>query len=308
MTSSGRFITSRSCSCVQGRCCHVASTNLIPYINYDNNLYTGFDFGASLHKRIGEVDFDLGVVGAYFIPEAQKRSENIEYDYQTRIGRPINSLWGLVSDGIFQNRAEIESHATQTWSPIPGDIRYVDQNGDNVIDAKDEVWLGRSTPPFYYGINLTARWKNFTFFAQASGQAGGHAFKNSTYYHVYGDRKYSAVVRDRTVIEKVGEGRLDYQVVQQGSYPRLTTQSSDNNFRNSDYWIYKNDRINLSRVQLSYELPKHLFADNSVIKGINVYVSGYDLLTISKEREVLEMNIGGAPQTRSVNAGVKVTF
>ena len=286
------------------------NTNLISNINHDSNLYTGFDFGASFHKQIGEVDFDLGVVGAYFVPEAVKRSENIEYDYQTRIGRSLNSHWGLVSDGIFQNRAEIENHATQTWSPIPGDIRYVDQNGDNVIDAKDEVWLGRSTSPFYYGINLTARWKNFTFFAQASGQSGGQGMKNSTYYHVYGDRKYSAVVRDRTIIEKVGTGtdRLDYQVVQQGSFPRLTTQSSDNNFRNSDYWLYKNDRIDLTRVQLSYKLPEHLFTETSVIKGMDVYLSGYNLLTISKEREVLEMNIGGAPHTRSFNAGARITF
>ena len=283
-------------------------TNLIPYINNDNNLYTGFDFGVSLNKRIGEVDFDLGVVGAYFVPEVVKRSENYEYAYQSRMGRPINSLWGLVSDGIFQNKAEIDAHATQSWSPKPGDIRYVDQNDDNVIDGKDEVWLGRSTPPFYYGINLTARWKNFTFFAQARGQAGGQGLKNSTYYHVYGDRKYSAVVRDRTIIEKVGTDPLDWQVVQQGSFPRLTTQSGDNNFRNSDYWLYKNDRIDLTRVQLSYELPKRLFTDASIIKGINVYVSGYDLLTISKERKVLEMNIGSAPQTRSFNAGVKVTF
>jgi hypothetical protein len=282
-------------------------TNMIPYINYDNNLYTGFDFGVSLHKRLGEVDFDLGMVGAYFVPEVVRRSENYEFAYQTRMGRPINSHWGLVSDGIFQNAAEIENHATQSWSPIPGDIRYVDQNDDNVIDGKDEVWLGRSTPPFYYGINLTARWKNFTFFAQASGHAGGQGMKNSSYYHVYGDRKYSAVVRDRTVLEKVGEGRLDYKVVQQGSYPRLTTQSGDNNFRNSDYWLYKNNRINLSRVQLSYKLPEHLFV-NSIIGGVDVYVSGYNLLTISKERRVMEMNIGGEPQSRSVNLGAKVTF
>jgi TonB-linked SusC/RagA family outer membrane protein len=282
------------------------STSFIAYENYNANQYKGFDFGVSLNKQIGKVDLNLGVVGTYVTATATKRSENYAYDYQSRIGKSIDGIWGLVSDGFFMNQEDIDGHVTQTFGAVQaGDIKYIDQNNDNKIDDNDVVYLGRSTPPFVLGVNFTAKWKQFTFFVLANGRFGGYGNKSSDYYRVRQERKYSDVVRDRTLIEKNGNG--DWEVTQLGSYPRLTTGSGDNNFRDSDYWLYKTDRFNIEKIQLSYDIPKRLF-NNTFIDNVGVYVAGYNLLTIAKERKVLETTIGASPQTRLFNVGLKATF
>lgn len=91
------------------------------------------------------------------------------------------------------------------------------------------------------------------------------------------------------------------------TYPRLTTFNSDNNNRSSDFWMYSSNRIDLSKVQISYDFPSSMF-QNSFVSKLGVYVSGANLLTISSYRDIMEMNIGGAPQTRFFNLGVKALF
>ena len=129
----------------------------------------------------------------------------------------------------------------------------------------------------------------------------GNALKNDTYNWVYDERKYSDVVLGAWTAEKYANGESI-------SYPRLTTQGGDNNFRASDYWMYSTDRVDLQRVQLTYDFDKKIFGANSIVKGLQVYVNGSSLLTIAKEREQLERNVGSAPQTRSFTLGAKVQF
>lgn len=142
-----------------------------------------------------------------------------------------------------------------------------------------------------------AKWKNLTFFALGTGSFGAYAMKNSSYFWVSGNGKYSEVVR----------ARWTEATKNNATYPRLTTESGDNNFRNSDFWLYKTDRFNLAKVQITYDIPKNIL-QNFVFQDISMYVSGSNLLTISKEREILEMSVGSAPQTRFYNFGIKAVF
>ena len=282
------------------------STSFIAYENYEANQYKGFDFSALFNKQLGKVNLSLGAVGTYAMATATKRSENYEYDYQTRIGVPIDGIWGLKSDGFFMNQTDINGHYEQTFGEVKaGDIKYIDQNDDGKIDNNDVVYLGRSGSPFVLGVNFTAKWKQFTLFTLANGYFGGYGMKSNDYYRVRQERKYSEVVRDRTIIAKDDNG--EWEVTKLGSYPRLTTGSGDNNFRDSDYWLYKTDRFNIAKIQLSYDIPKQLF-ENTFIGNIGIYIAGYDLLTIAKERKVLETNIGASPQMRLFNIGIKATF
>ena len=91
------------------------------------------------------------------------------------------------------------------------------------------------------------------------------------------------------------------------TYPRLTTQSNTHNFRNSDFWMYSTNRFNLTKVQLTYDLPRSLFR-GTVINNLSVYAYATNLLTISKERETLELTTGAAPQNRFYNIGFKIGF
>ena len=278
------------------------NASFIPYINYNNNLRKGFDISLNLNKRVGEIDLSLGFAATYYTTKATQRDENYEYAYQNRQGMPIDGIWGLQNVGFFSDQQDVENSPEQKFggSIKPGDIKYVDQNNDGVIDEKDEIFLGRGGwygTPFTGGVNLTAKWRNFTFFALGTTNLGAYGIKNSTYYWIYGDRKYSEVVRERWTEETKTTA----------TFPRLTTQSGANNFRNSDFWLYKNDRFNLAKVQLTYDLPKNIL-QNFFLHEISAYVSGSNLLTLSKESKLLEMNVTTAPQTRFYNVGIKAVF
>src|SRR5690606_14538389 len=182
----------------------------------------------------------------------------------------------------------------------PGDIKYIDQNGDGTIDDRDEVYLGKagwSGSPFSLGINLTAKWKNITFFAIASGRFGAYAMRNSSYFWVDGEDKYSAIVRDRWTPETQATA----------TYPRLTSGNSDNKFRNSEFWMYATNRFDLLRVQICYDTTKNQFG-KGYVGEVGPYINGSNLLTFAKEKDILLLNIGTAPQTRFFNVGLKALF
>ena len=157
--------------------------------------------------------------------------------------------------------------------------------------------IGRFIAPLNYGINLNVGYRNFNLFVLGTGNSGGNGIKNGNYFWVSGDRKYSEVVLDRWTPDTKATA----------TYPRLSSQQSNNNFRTSDFWIYKTDQFNLAKVQLTYELPEKVFG-SSFVKGVMVYVSGANLYTFSKNRDILDLTVGGMPQLRHYNAGVRARF
>ena len=274
------------------------SSSIIPYVNFNVDQRTGFDFSVYANKKVGEVDLTLGVSGMYYKSTAKKRDENIEFSYLSAVGRALNGYWGLESEGFFRDEAEITSAPTQTFGDVkPGDIRYKDQNNDGKIDDNDRVFLGRWDSPLMSGINLTVKWRDFTFFAMGNLYLGGHGMKDNSYYWMSGDSKYSEIARNRWTPETAATA----------TYPRLTTTNGANNLRTSDFWIYKNDRFNLSQVQLTYAMPQNVLR-GTFIKGLSFFANANNLLMIAKERKVLEMNVGSAPQTRFYQLGFKGTF
>jgi TonB-linked SusC/RagA family outer membrane protein len=271
--------------------------SFIPYINYNCNRRTGFDFAISGQKRIGNVDVALGVNGLYRTTKNTKIDENVEYEWLRTEGKSTSAIWGYQCLGYFADEADVANSATINSNTKPGDLKYVDQNNDGIIDSNDRVVIGDWADKFTLGLNLTLKWNNFTLFVAGNGGFGGKNIKSSSYDWVYGDGKYSAVVR----------GRWTPETAETATYPRLTTLGSELNFVNSDYWLYNTTRFTLDKVQLTYDLPQQLFRDKFV-KGIQVYMSGSSLATISKEHKYLEMNVGSSPQTRCYNLGVKLDF
>lgn len=275
-----------------------ARGSFLPYTNYNADQRNGFDFDLHFNKKFGEVETSLGFVGMYYSAKADKRDEVWADEYQYRAGHNLSTIWGYECEGFFNSEEEIANHATQTFGVVrPGDLKYKDQNGDQVIDSKDQVDLGKGAAPFFYGLNLTLKWKNFTFFALATGQAGGSALKNNTYYCPTGTSKYSVYARERWTPATAATA----------SYPRLTTTDNSNNLQSSSFWKYSTNRFDLTKIQLTYDMPQEWF-EGKFVKGLSVYLSGESLLTISGERELLETTIGGAPQARFYNLGVKVNL
>jgi hypothetical protein len=86
------------------------------------------------------------------------------------------------------------------------------------------------------------------------------------------------------------------------TYPRLTTLSNENNFRNSTFWLYKNNRFNLQTAQLTYSLSQKMAG----IKEASIFVRGENLLMIAKNKDKSQLNIGTAPQTRFYSLGISI--
>ncbi len=303
----------------------------LPYVNYNDETRTGFDFSINFKKKFGEVDFMAGVNGTYYTTKATKRDDlNYIDEYQHREGKPLDAIWGYEclgyfnkedfnwdADGNIQGFADgVPNQSKLSGNIRPGDLKYKDQNGDGLVDEKDQVnlakggWYGN---PFTLGINLTAKYKNFTLFVLGTGGFGAKAIKGQRngstdpYYWIAGESKYSAVVRDRVQYAYDENGNFIGLANPNAAYPRLTTQSGDNNNTTSDFWLYSTDAFRLAKVQLTYDFPQQWF-HGTIIKGLSAYVSGSNLLTIAKERELLELNVGSAPQSRFYNLGVKVSF
>lgn len=274
----------------------------LPYVNYNIDERRGVDFGLNINKKFNDISsLSLGVNGMYYSTQASQRDELYEFAYQNRTGKPLDAIWGLQHNGFYGDQSDIDNSPTSSFGEVkPGDIKYIDQNGDGIIDNRDEIYLGKggwAGAPFSLGFNITAKWKNLTFFAVATGRYGANALRNNSYFWVDGEDKYSETVRNRWTPETSSTA----------TYPRLTTTNSDNNFRGSDFWVYSTNRFDLSKIQLSYDFPKSILG-NGILRELGTYVNGFNLMTFSKERETMQLSVGSAPQTRFFNFGVKALF
>ena len=194
-------------------------SDLRPYINYNNQRRTGFDFGVNIAKEVGNVGLALGVNGMYNKTKNLRINETVEYDWLRQTGAPIDALRGYECIGFFSDENDLATSAKINNNTRLGDLKYKDQNNDGVIDSKDAVILGKWGSPFVMGVNFTAKWNNFTLFVAGTGAFGGMGVKDDSYNWVYGDRKYSEVVR----------GRWTPETAETATYPPLTNTGLQHN-------------------------------------------------------------------------------
>ena len=303
-----------------------------PALNNNIQNRKGVDFSVTAQKQFGEVHAQLGVVGTYLTTEWKKYDELIDNAAPNKYieGQALDALWGykclgFYTESDFERNAETGKLVLRKDLPQsrlggtmqPGDLKYEDVNGDGIINNLDMVVLGKSGnvtvfdnngnpsgsglgsigTPWSLGMNLTLKYKNWTLFMLGNGQFGAKGMMNGGYYFMSGEAKYSVNAR----------GRWTPETAATATHPRLTTLNAGNNAANSTFWLYSTDRINLRKVQLTYDFPKEMF-DGKVVKALSVYLNGNDLLTISKYRKEMETSVGYAPQTRFYNLGVKVTL
>lgn len=283
-------------------------STFIPYLNYNAQNRSGVDFTIDFHKKMGQLDLMAGLTGMTYTSKNSKWNETVEYPWLKAEGARIDALRGYRCLGFISEKDVVrdaggkvagyaDGVAVINNNTKPGDLKYQDINDDGIIDDRDQVVLGHWTPNIYLGFHCSAKYKGLTFFMNWTADFGGMGVKNNSYEWVYGESKYSDVVL----------GRWTAETAAIATYPRLTTEGGELNFVTSDFWTYKTDAVRLNKVQLTYDLPDSLFQDRWV-KGLSVYLSGSNLLTIAKERKYMETNVGAAPQMRSYNLGVKVNF
>ncbi|HBY53547.1 MAG TPA: SusC/RagA family TonB-linked outer membrane protein [Marinilabiliales bacterium] len=279
-------------------------TDFTPWENYGVDRYKGVELAINYTKKIGGVEFDLGTNMLYKGSTVILKDEIYAEEYLYRTGKPVDSYFGLESLGLFSDQNEIDNHAFQTFGVVrPGDIKYKDQNEDGLINNNDQVKIGRSQSPFYYGINLKVSYKNFSVFAMGTGSHGSNAYITgsndlvSAYFRPSGDDKYSVKAMERwTEATKTT-----------AKYPRLSTLSNTNNKQASSFWLYDNNYFNINRVQLTYDLGEKV-CESLGMKSLSFYLNGSGLVTFSKQNDVRNLNIGGEPNYRYFTLGLRSMF
>jgi hypothetical protein len=226
---------------------------------------------------------------------------------KTDVGQPLGSFFGYVTDGIFQSPEEVEAHAFQNTGTAPGDIRFKDLNGDDVIDIKDQTFIGNPTPRITYGFNTDFEYKGFELNIFFQGTEGNDIFDNTTRYD------FSYVNRPSTALKRwTGPGTSNDE-------PRVNLSDPNQNVRVSDRFVKDGSYLRLKTLQFAYNLPS-AWLKKARMQKLKVYVTGQNLLTFTQYNGLDPEigNVGGSleigidrgfyPQARTVMGGVSVTF
>ncbi|QIP13681.1 SusC/RagA family TonB-linked outer membrane protein [Spirosoma aureum] len=273
-------------------------SSFIPYQNFESSTYKGAELGLSYRENWGDFKLVVGANVLYADSKVKKRDELYASSNRNRTDQPVDARFGLVSEGFFNSRSDIDSHEPQAFGTIkPGDLKYKDQNGDGVIDANDEVRIGRWQAPWSYGLNLRLSYKNLTLFARGNGRMGADGELSNNYFWVDGDDKYSTFVLNRWTEATQATA----------TFPRLSSIANTNNYRSSNFWLYRDNYFTIDRVQLTYSVPVEL-SNKLNMKGFSIFADASNLVMISKYRQFKELNIGTETQYRSYSLGLNISF
>ena len=263
----------------------------------------GIDFELRYTDRSGDFFYSAAFVGMYSKNKLLAHNEiNHPVEERRSIGRPTDAMFGYVAKGLFGKDVALEGAPHQTLGYYTtGDIAYEDLNGDNRIDPDDRKMLGNSFPRVNLGLDLDFIWKGFGINVLAVSRLGVHSWLNNHYYWNYGDRNFSDQAMNR------------YHPVNnpQGTYPRLTSLESPNNFENSTFWLSNSSFFRLKNVELSYTFG-HKNPMPGVIKSLKIFTRGTNVFTVSKIKELdpeaLNAGVSNYPLFSTYTAGVSVVF
>lgn len=265
----------------------------------------GVEIGANYRKRIANVTLN---VGANFTLAKNEIIEQMEeprmYDNLITTGNPLKQTYGMQVLGYFKDQVDIENSPKQAFGEVkPGDIKYKDVNGDNIIDANDKVAIGYSTtaPEIYYSFNLGAEWKGLGFDAMFQGTGRYSAVLNTK-------SLYWPLINNTTISQEYYDNRWTPEN-QDAKYPRLSSQSNENNYQANTLWLADRSFLKLRSVELYYKFPQALMKKSKILNNAKVYVRGVDLLCFDKIN-IADPEVYGAtyPLTRSVVAGLTIGF
>lgn len=234
---------------------------------------------------------------------------------RTEEGEPIGYFYGYKTDGVFQSQQEIDSAPVQEGSSNedlkPGDLKFVDVNGDGVVNDEDKTYLGSPIPKFTYGFNLGVTYGAFDLSAFVQGSQGNKIF-NAMKTHLY---NFDETNKSTDMLNSWTPSNTNTDM------PRLNGNDKNNTNRTSDRFVEDGSYARLKNITLGYTLPKSLI-QKAGIASLRFYVSGQNLVTITNysgaDPEIGQnsttnylsrgVDIGTYPQAQTYVFGVKLGF
>ena len=176
----------------------------------------------------------------------------------TREGYAVGSYYGWQTDGIFRSQEEIDAYGVKDESGNaykPGDVKFVDQNGDGQIDASDMVVLGNGFPKFNFGLTLNASYKNWDASIYTYGVLGQDILS-------YSAMRLSTMLADADQVPNILQDSYDRSFTNNpnGDLPRLVIQDDVKNTRCSDLWVKNGNFFKINTIQVGYTFPRQWLA------------------------------------------------
>lgn len=250
------------------------------YENLGEVQNKGLEFVAQWRDNIGKLNYNLGANLSTFKNKVIQLGEysdaitsGLFFDMSTRteVGHSIREFYGYVTEGIFQNEAQIEAHADQPGA-VPGDIIFKDINKDGVINSDDRTFIGNPYPDLFFGFNAGISWRNFDINLFFQGQTGNEIYNATKFWLTNSGYNYN---KGTEILERwTGEGTSNTE-------PRVSVVDANQNARGSDRYIEDGSYLRLKNLQIGYTLPSEI-AHKAGMKNARVYFSGGNLLTFTK--------------------------
>lgn len=284
----------------------VGTNGNVPVMNIAKLKAWGWDLSLSHKNTVGKLKYNMSV------SLAKNNDKYLDYGDESnelpnlrRVGRS-SMLWRMYqADGLFQSFDEIANHQVDqdgagNSTLAPGDIRYVDQNGDKVLDSNDMIFVKNSSnPDFDLGFKLGANYKGIFFNVMFQGATG-----------------YQQNIKDMYTLDGNSLPRLQrYHLEDTWSetninarYPRLKfASSSDNNRKESTFWVQDANFLRLKTVNVGYSFPSTILKKLS-LSSLSVALQASNLFTWSSLKNMDPETLRGYPVQKSYGLTVNLGF
>lgn len=238
-----------------------------------------------------------------YLPASVKNNYGGNGTTDNILGRPLNSMYGYVADGLFRTEDEVFNSAFQEGKGL-GRIRYKDLNNDNVINDKDRTWIGNPNPDYAYGLNISLSYKDFDF---------STFFEGIGNVDVVNQKKYQT---DFWSVDDVGSNK-GVRLLNAWSpsnpnstIPAISTTDKNAESRFSTYFVENGRYLKLRVLQFGYTLPKET-SSKLHMDSFRFYISGQNFWTLkaSDFTGIDPENPGfGYPQPRTITVGLNVSL
>lgn len=230
-----------------------------------------------------------------------------KWAYQSEKGKPIDQPFGLIAIGYFENEEDIANSPKQLFQSTvrPGDIKYKDVNGDNVIDTYDRVAIGNPrNPELMFGFGGTVAYKNFDFTAYFTGAARASVFLESEDIWAFknGEGTYN-------INREYYDHRWTPETAATAKYPLVITGDSPNNYQRSTHYMRDASYLRLKNLELGYTLKSRALK-NFKVESIRFFTNATNVLTFDKLKimDPEANNMKSYPLQRNWNFGLQANF
>ena len=282
---------------------------------------SGVELSFTWNDKVGDLRYSVGLNGSYnknkvlYINNAdgmihgEKKiiSENVakEDGFRAEPGKPIGYFLGMASEGIFQNQAQIDEYNAKGYlfmngyeNAQPGDVIWINQNGDDKYDEKDCVEIGNPHPDFTMGFSISLQWKGIDFSINGSGAFGQQVMQS---YRQFALQDLQSFTNNLVARYWTGEGSTN-------KFPRYSS-GSHNNFKcnsyNSDIFIQDADYVKIRNITLGYDF-KQVFK-RLPFQTLRIFVTGQNLFTFTGY-DGMDPEVGTGAPGYSWSSGIDTGF